>query len=645
MPIQLLPDTLVNQIAAGEVIERPASVVKELVENSLDAGASRIQIDIAEAGVELIRIADDGAGIVAGELALAVTRHATSKIASFDDLEKVGSFGFRGEALPSIASVSRFEIAARTAADAMGARLKVEGGQLGEVQPAAVPQGTRIEVRDLFYNVPARRKFLKAPRTELLHIQALVQSLALAWPQVEFRLAVDGRAAQRYAAGSDERALVERINAVMGPDFLEQALLVEREVGGVELSGWVGLPAIARSQTDQQFFYVNGRLVRDRVLGHALKQAYADVLPHGRHPPYVLMLRLAPERVDVNVHPAKAEVRFRDGRLVHDFLYSTLYRTLADTRAGAEGGTGQPLAMTSTIPPPQQSSLGLRMQEAGASPADGLGGRADPGLAGRGGSGYAASYPSLQRAPGNALELMRNLYALPADAGMPLREPRGDEALSVPVEPEAATPAQLEPVESTLPPLGYAIGQLHGLYILAQNQHGLVLVDTHAAHERIGYEKLKAAADAGSIAVQPLLLPLILRLSQQQADLGEAHRELLAQMGLEVDRSGPDSLRISGVPALLVDSRIDVLVRDVLADLATEAGQGNERLLARRNDILATMACHAAVRGQRPMDLAQMNALLRQMEATERSGQCNHGRPTWQQWSLKDIDAVFGRGR
>lgn len=633
MPIQLLPDTLVNQIAAGEVIERPASVVKELVENSLDAGAARIDIEVLGAGVTRIRVTDDGSGMQASELPLAVTRHATSKIRSFEDLEQVASFGFRGEALPSIAAVSRFELVSRQAGDTHASRLRVDGGQLHPVEPAAAPVGTRIEVADLFYNVPARRKFLKAERTELAHITALVQSLALAWSQVEFRLAIDGRAGQRFAAHAEaEVALRQRVTAVMGPDFLEQALLIERELGGLSLSGWVGLPAIARPQTDQQFYYVNGRLVRDRTLAVALKQAYADVLAPGRHPPYVLMLRLAPERVDVNVHPAKAEVRFREARSVQEFLFSTLYRALAQTRAGAAtsvvSSVPTPLALA---PPAVQSDLPLHARAPVAdTPAWGArwGGSASSPAAGEGLA---------------ALDRLRSLYAAAPAGAAPAPQVAEVAQAERYAAAAASTAASADADPHDPQPLGLAIGQLHGVYLLAQNRHGLVLVDIHAAHERIGYERLKAQWDAGGIAQQALLLPLDLRLSHAEIELAVQHAEDLERLGFVLQRQGELSLRVVAIPAALPLARAEALVRDVLSDLA--AGAGTTRLGAARDHLLATMACHAAVRGAQPLQREELNALLRQMEQTERSGQCNHGRPTWHQWRLEDLDAVFKRGQ
>ena len=630
MPIRLLPETLINQIAAGEVIERPASVVKELVENSLDAGATRVEIAIADAGLGLIRIVDDGRGISAEELPLALTRHATSKIASFEDLERVISLGFRGEALPSIASISRFDMVSRPAAQTHAARVRVEGGHVSAVEPAALAAGTRIEVRDLFYNVPARRKFLKAPRTELGHIQALVQSLALAWPEVEFRLEIDGRSALKYLAATSEDGLHTRLNGVMGPDFLSQSLHLERELPGVRLSGWLGLPATARTQTDQQFFFVNGRQVRDRVLAHAVKQAYADLLHPGRHAAYVLLLDIEPQRVDVNVHPAKAEVRFRDGRLVHDFLYSTLHRTLAQTRAGATTA-GAENTPDSPIPSPTRSD------NAGSAVFAPVANQTRFSLPPR---------PATETVSADALTLLKSLYGpAPGSAdASPLAEPfTSYRAAPMPSSPAPATPTPVTADPDAELPLGHALAQLHGIYILAQNIAGLVLVDMHAAHERISYEALKVAADGGALAAQPLLLPLSLRLSQREADTAEEFAELLGAHGFDVQRTGPDHVLLRAVPALLADTAPERLLRDVLADLAQDGSTA--RLTEVRNALLSTMACHASVRAHRKLSVPEMDALLRQMERTERSGQCNHGRPTWQQWSLKDLDKLFQRGR
>ena len=602
MQIRQLPDILINQIAAGEVVERPASVVKELVENALDAGALRIDIDLEEGGIRLIRIRDDGGGIAPEQLPLAVSRHATSKIASLDDLEAVATLGFRGEALPSIASVSRFSLSSRRAGDAHGALLQVEGGKLGDVVPKAQPPGTTVEVRELFYNVPARRKFLRAERTELGHIEEWLRSLALARPDVELRVSHNGRPSRRYKPDLLESTL--RLNETLGDDFARQALRVEHRAAGLRLHGWIALPSYSRASADQQYLYVNGRAVRDRNIAHAVKMAYQDVLFHGRQPAYVLFLEIDPLRVDVNVHPAKHEVRFRDTRLVHDFVYRTLQEALAETRAGsiaaatqgaadhavyaggaAVGGgyTGSP-----SWSPTRQSALGL-----GEAPA-----------------AYAALYA---QAPLQAFSSQNGEQPLPASS------------------------------QAGVPPLGYAIAQLHGIYILAENADGLIVVDMHAAHERIGYEKLKNAHDGIGLHSQPLLVPLNLAVAEREAEVAEREAETLATLGFDITRSGPQSLSIRAVPALLAHAEPASLLRDVLTDLR-EHGE-SRRVAAARDELLSTMACHGAVRANRRLSVPEMNALLREMEITERSGQCNHGRPTWARFSLAEIDRWFMRGR
>ena len=606
MTIRQLPDTLINQIAAGEVVERPASVVKELVENALDAGARRIDIDLDEGGMRLIRVRDDGGGIDPAELPLAVQRHATSKIASMDDLESVATLGFRGEALPSVASVSRFRLASRRPADAHGAQLQVEGGRLGEVVPHPHPPGTTVEVRDLFYNVPARRKFLRAERTELSHIEEWLRALALARPDVELRVAHNGKPTRRYRGedllAGDAAAGDARLHDTLGPEFARNALRVDHAGAGLRLHGWIGQPSYNRASTDQQYLYVNGRGVRDRNVAHAVRQAYSDVLFHGRHPAYVLFLELDPRTVDVNVHPAKHEVRFRESRLVHDFVYRALHQALAATRAGG-ASMAEPRADAShgwTMPPPMQGAIGLRVQDAPAAYAGVYGGPRDAVDGGETGTAHA---------PGQA---------------------------SIAGHPQA-------PDARGHPPLGYAIAQLHGIYILAENADGLIVVDMHAAHERIGYEKLKAAHDGTGLRTQPLLVPAGIAVSEGEADLAEREAATLAALGFEVQRSGPQSLLLRSVPALLAHGDVEALLRDVLADLREHGA--TRRVQETRDALLATMACHGAVRANRRLGVQEMNALLREMEATERSGQCNHGRPTWARFSLAEMDRWFLRGR
>ena len=602
MTIRQLPDTLINQIAAGEVVERPASVVKELVENALDAGARRIDIDLEDGGIRLIRIRDDGGGIDPVELPLAVQRHATSKIASIDDLEAVATLGFRGEALPSVASVSRFRLTSRRAGSEHGALLQVDGGKVGEVSPHAHPPGTTVEVRDLFYNVPARRKFLRAERTELSHIEDWLRTLALARPDVELRVAHNGKPSRRWKgeAQLQEGTMLSdvRLHEALGEDFSRNALRVDHAGAGMRLHGWIAQPAYNRASADQQYLYVNGRSVRDRNVSHAIRQAYADVLFHGRHPAYVLFLELDPRGVDVNVHPAKHEVRFRESRLVHDFVYRTLHQALAETRAGATSTSTHAAAVSNawSMPAPQQSSIGLRVADAP--------------------SAYAALY-----APRDAATFPDAAASPATVAAMPM--------------PDDAP--------GGMPPLGFAVAQLHGIYILAENADGLVVVDMHAAHERIGYEKLKAAHDGAGLRTQPLLVPASIAVSEREADVAEREADTLAQLGFEVQRSGPQSLLLRSVPALLAHGDVEALLRDVLTDLR-EHGT-TRRVAETRDELLSTMACHGAVRANRRLTVHEMNALLREMEATERSGQCNHGRPTWTRFGLAEMDRWFLRGR
>src|SRR5450432_264154 len=593
--IHQLPQQRVNQIAAGEVIERPASAVKEFVENSLDAGATRIEIDIEDGGARLIRVRDDGSGIAAEDLSLAVAPHATSKIATLEDLERVRTLGFRGEALPSIASVSRFALISRYAGAEAAWRIEIEGGRTSPPRPAQHPPGTTVEVRDIFHNVPARRKFLRAERTEFNHIDELVKAIALARPQVEFRLGHNGKPVRLLRPADSDAALAARVGEILGAEFPAQSLRIDHAGAGLRLSGWVGLPTASRSQADQQYFYVNGRLVRDRTVTHAVRQAYADVLFHGHHPAYVLFLELAPETVDVNVHPAKSEVRFRESRLVHDFLYRTLNEALAQTRAGGESIGSMPNPASAAAPAAwrAQGGLGLGVREPLAD--------------------YAALFGAGSR---------------PAGAGASAFVQSGyvDNA-----------------ADADVPPLGYALAQLAGIYVLAENAHGLVLVDMHAAHERITYEKLKAAQACDGIRAQLLLVPLVLAVSEREAGCAEEHASALAELGFDIVRSGPQSVTVKRYPSLLEGADIGGLVRDVLGDLLTHGS--TRRLEETRNEVLSTMACHGSVRANRRLNLPEMNALLREMEATERSGQCNHGRPTWIQMSVAELDRMFLRGR
>lgn len=607
MPIQLLPEVLINQIAAGEVVERPASVVKELVENALDAGAQRVEIDLEEGGARLIRIRDDGVGMAPSELPMAVSRHATSKIASLDDLEAVATLGFRGEALPSIASVSRFSLASRTATQERGAKLDVEGGRLGEVMPHPHAQGTTVEARDLFFNVPARRKFLKAERTELGHVEDWLRQLALARPTIELKLNHNGRLLRHYRPNGGDAP--KRLAEALGPEFHERALGLDHAQAGLRLHGWIGLPTASRSSADQQFFYVNGRAVRDRIVAHAVRQAYADVLYHGRHPSFVLFLELDPRRVDVNVHPAKHEVRFRDGRLVHDFIFRTLHEALAEARpADAVGAPSSPVGpMPSPVAglpqwaPADQSRLGLSV--------------------------------------GDTVAAYRTLYA--ASDASEASPPSAAAFAATPAASPAA--AKVGGDDTVAPPLGFALAQLHGVYVLAQNAQGLVLVDMHAAHERITYERMKAAFAAQDLRAQPLLVPEALAVSEREADAAEQHAVLLASLGFEVRRTGPQSLSLRSVPALLADLDAKPLLLDALAELREH---GSTRKVEEAvHGLMGGWACRSSVRANRRLTVPEMNALLRDMEATERAAQCNHGRPTYVQLELAELDRLFLRGR
>ncbi|MFC0667924.1 DNA mismatch repair endonuclease MutL [Azotobacter chroococcum] len=621
--IQLLSPRLANQIAAGEVVERPASVAKELLENSLDAGARRIDIEVEQGGVKLLRIRDDGCGIAADDLPLALARHATSKIRDLEDLERVTSLGFRGEALASIGSVARLTLTSRTADAGQAWQVETEGRDMeARVQPAAHPVGTSVEVRDLFFNTPARRKFLRAEKTEFEHLQEVIRRLALARFDVAFHLRHNGRSALALHEAGDEMARARRVAAVCGPAFLEQALPIEVERGGLRLWGWVGLPTFSRSQADLQYFYVNGRMVRDKLVAHAVRQAYRDVLFNGRHPAFVLFLEVDPAVVDVNVHPTKHEVRFRDSRMIHDFLYGTLHHALGEVRP--EDRLAAPAAVAPLAPPVGPAAGEFRGQ--GEMPLSaGLSEREPERPAAWKGTGAGYQTPS-PRPAGRSAEsagLYREFFAPLAESG---------------AEP-AAQPEGL----GGIPPLGYALAQLKGIYILAENAQGLVLVDMHAAHERITYERLKVAMASEGLRGQPLLVPESLALSQREADCAEEHAEWFQRLGFELQRLGPETLAIRQTPALLRQAEAGQLVRDVLADLL-EYGT-SDRIQAHLNELLATMACHGAVRASRRLTLPEMNALLRDMEHTERSGQCNHGRPTWTQLGMDELDKLFLRGR
>ena len=586
--IRVLPELLINQIAAGEVIERPASALKELLENSLDAGAQAISVELAGGGIKLVAVSDDGHGIARDELQLALARHATSKITSLDDLEHVGSLGFRGEALASIASVSRMALMSRRADERHAWRVTAEGPALSAPQPATLARGTRIEVRELYFNTPARRKFLKTEQTEFAHCEEAFRRIALSRPDVAFALTHNGRARLQVKP----QPLPARIAAVLGEEFAAGALPVEESAGQIAIRGAISSPAHAKGARDAQYFFVNGRCIRDKLVAHAIRQAYADVLHHDRHPAFALFLDIDPQLVDVNVHPAKAEVRFRDSRAVHQFIFHALHKTLS-------------------------------LSAGRAAPAD--------------------SAPAPAFAP--AMPAYRNQGAMP----LGVAQPAGAYAMQFASRPAMATAtAALPQAVPALPPsadehpLGFALAQLAGIYVLAENRSGLIIIDMHAAHERIMYEKLKTALDDRAIPMQPLLVPINFAADALDVATAEEEREALQGLGFDIAPAGPSALIVRGVPALLADADAQALTLDVLHEVRE---YGASRIATeRRNELLGTMACHAAVRANRKLTVPEMNALLRDMEATERSGQCNHGRPTWHQITVSDLDRLFRRG-
>ncbi len=578
--IRVLPELLINQIAAGEVIERPASALKEMLENSLDAGAQAISVELAAGGVKQVTVIDDGAGIGRDELQLALARHATSKITSLDDLEHVASLGFRGEALASIASVSRLELTSRRTDDRHAHRVTAEGPTLSAPEPATLARGTRIDVRELYFNTPARRKFLKSEQTEFAHSEEAFRRIALSRPDVAFALTHNGRARLQLKP----QPLTARITAVLGEEFGAGALEVAESAGQIAVRGAICSPAHARGTRDAQYFFVNGRCVRDKLVAHAIRQAYADVLHHDRHPAFVLFLDIDPQLVDVNVHPAKAEVRFRDSRAVHQFIFHALHKTLAP----AAGNLSAP-AMTAPTSPfyRNQGAMPLGVAQS---------------------AGFYAT-----------------LFA-PRPSATAIAEP--------------ATPAL--PTSTDAAPLGYALAQLAGIYILAENSSGLVIIDMHAAHERIMYEKLKTALDSRALPMQPLLVPVHFSAEALDVATAEDEHDALHELGFDIAPAGPGALIVRSVPALLAEADAQALALDVLHEVRE---YGASRIATeRRNELLGTMACHAAVRANRKLAIPEMNALLRDMEATERSGQCNHGRPTWQQISVVELDKWFRRG-
>ena len=600
--INSLSKRLANQIAAGEVVERPASVIKELLENSLDAGATRLQIDVEQGGVKLMRVKDNGCGIHKDDLALALSRHATSKIIELTDLENITSLGFRGEALASISSVSRFHIISNSSEESgsSGWKVEVEGQEVEvSVSPAAHPQGTSAEVRDLFFNVPARKKFLKTEKTEFTRIDEVIKRIALSRFDVQFNLKHNQRTIHQLLPAISEQERQRRVSLVCGPVFVDNSVYIDVERSGLRLWGWVSLPTFSRSQSDLQYFYVNGRTIRDKLVTHAVKQAYRDVLFHGRHPAYMLYLELAPSSVDVNVHPTKHEVRFRDSRLVHDFLFSALHKALAEVTPSVQiasqhaGMTGTESKFAHDDPKVYGKQASLRLAEPTTAP-------------------YGAYATTNVRDHDQIQEQIASL-------------------------------AKLNAGNEEVPPLGYAIAHLHGIYILAQNKEGLIIIDMHAAHERIIYERMKVACKNEKLKMQPLLVPLSIAVSQSEADCAAAQKKELLGLGIELDKLTDEAIVVRQVPSILKDSDVEQMVRDVLSDVL-EYGS-SDRIQAHQEELLSTMACHGSVRANRHLTIPEMNSLLRDMEATERSGQCNHGRPTWVCQSLAELDKLFLRGQ
>lgn len=605
-PIRELPDELISQIAAGEVIERPASVVRELLDNALDAGATQVTVRLIEGGIRAISVEDDGAGIPAAELPLALRRHATSKISNLAELESVGSLGFRGEALAAVASVSDLSIVSRTADSPHATRLDARSGEL---QAAARHRGTTVEVRELFFNTPARRKFLKTPATEQAHCLEALRRVALTRADVGFAIWADGKLLAQWRPARADQRLAE----VLGQEFVATSRPLSWAAGPLRIDGRLGLPEAARARADQQYLFVNGRFVRDRTLTHALRSAFDDVLHGQRQPSYALRIDIDPELVDVNVHPTKIEVRFRDSRGLHQQLRHLAEQTLAASR-------------TADVSPAQAANP--------AEPLRAIGNPSSPALPPAAPGALWASEP-------------RSTWTAPQQSALPLparaAEPRVDAWLaraSAPTEPAPSAPEAAPAPDHW--PLGRAVAQLHGVYVLAENQHGLVLVDMHAAHERVLYERFKAAL-ADRLESQPLLIPLVFAASAEEIATAEAQQEALAQLGLDLSPLSAQQLALRSRPVLLEGADLVSLSRRVLADLAAVGGTG--ALQRAQHDLLATMACHAAVRANRQLTLTEMNALLRDMERTERADQCNHGRPTWRQLTLRELDALFLRGR
>ncbi|QUX96189.1 DNA mismatch repair endonuclease MutL [Marinomonas sp. CT5] len=640
--INLLSPRLANQIAAGEVVERPASVVKELLENSLDAGASQLDIDVEQGGVRRIKIRDNGTGIMKDDLPLALSRHATSKIITLDDLEAVRTLGFRGEALASISSVSRMHLTSQAENEEEAWRVEAEGKDMATaVRPASHPQGTTIDVRDLFFNTPARRKFLRTEKTEFTHLEEVVKRLALSRYETGFRLSHNGKQVYDLRPVTDQLHAEHRLATLLGKKFIENSLTLDVEAAGLRLWGWIGLPTFSRSQADLQYFFVNGRVVKDKLVAHAVRQAYRDVLYNGRHPTFVLYLELDPSTVDVNVHPTKHEVRFRDGRLVHDFLFSRIHKAIADVRPESDAaptgvsdpnsGGSESVEYSSNIA--EQSALPLSNRSTSNS-MDWM--RGSP--SSLGGAEVRSQLDGMNRLSGYAQEYVSKAEEVDLETGE-IREIAPLSSLGQGADPFV----RFEGDYQAVPPLGYAVAQLHGVYILSESEQGLILVDMHAAHERIVYERMKTAFYQKNISTQPLLVPINISVSQSEADLVEENGSAFEAFGFRVDRTGLESVMVREVPVILIRGDVESLVRDVISDLA--ANGVSDLIESRANELMASMACHGAVRANRKLTIAEMNSLLRDMEVTERSGQCNHGRPTWAHLSMSDLDKLFLRGR
>jgi len=591
--IRLLPELLINQIAAGEVIERPAAALKELLENSLDAGATDISVQLDGGGIKLMRVRDNGKGMAKDELPLALMRHATSKIASLDDLQQVASMGFRGEALASMAAVSRLALTSRTESDTHGWKIEATDGQLSAAVPANHAQGTTVEIREIYFNTPARRKFLKSESTEFAWCEEAFKRIALSRPDVGFSLQHNGRTIWQLSAQQGEQAALKRVAALLGDEFGQAAVPVSRSAANLTLQGLAALPAYSRASRDAQYFFVNGRFVRDKVASHALRQAYQDILHHQRHPAFVLFLKLPPEQVDVNVHPAKSEVRFRESQGIHQFIFHTLQQALAVPASGQENHATEQQRPATYMPTQQSMRLGVAEQEAAYRLWE-IQTQSE-----KQETQYSASVPSL----------------FPASRPLPQDEF----------------------------PLGFALAQLSGVYVLAQNAHGLIVVDMHAAHERIVYEKLKTSLDAEQIATQQLLIPVSFYADALEVATVEAEQDALKKLGFDIAPLSPNTLAVRAMPVMLKQSEAEAAAHDVIDELR-EFG-ASRALTERRDELLSSLACHGAVRANRILSIPEMNALLREMEQTERSGQCNHGRPTWFQLSMNDLDKMFMRGQ